>query len=397
MAMPYDDVTFTREKLYEEVWARPVIQVAKDVGVSDVALAKICRKLGVPVPPRGYWARVAAGYARKRRPLPPAPANAPRSHVFRRWRGPDGAVAPTIAEGDAPLVAVAATLEAPHRLIRTSRAHVQRLAKDYTGRSRPREPVLDVAVSEASVDRALRVMDALLKALEARGHRVEVRAVDAPSSGSSYARPDTPPDRWWQTVTVVEATAVEFSLAEDHETVTVQPPPPDGLRQTQSWLLPRPVKERIPNGRLILAIHDSLYTPRQTCGDTKRQPLEARLGTFILMLEAMAAAVRAEAIEAARRREEWRREEERRRLAEERRRREEALVKDLDRRLDLWVTAARYREFAEAVLAQTSGDTDPASRARWVAWARAYADRVEQAAVRDVPDPRSDADSSSSE
>ncbi len=302
--MPYDDVTFTREKLYEEVWARPVIQVAKDVGVSDVALAKICRKLGVPVPPRGYWARVAAGYPRKRRPLPPAPANAPR---------------------------------------------------------------------------------------------VEVRAVDAPSSGSSYARPDTPPDRWWQTVTVVEATAVEFSLAEDHETITVQPPPPDGLRQTQSWLLPRPVKERIPNGRLILAIHDSLYTPRQTCGDTKRQPLEARLGTFILMLEAMAAAVRAEAIEAARRREEWRREEERRRLAEERRRREEALVKDLDRRLDLWVTAARYREFAEAVLAQTSGDTHLASRARWVAWARAYANRVEQAAVRDVPDPRSDADSSSSE
>jgi hypothetical protein len=35
--------------------------VAKRYHVSDVALRNICAKLGVPVPPLGYWAKVAAG------------------------------------------------------------------------------------------------------------------------------------------------------------------------------------------------------------------------------------------------------------------------------------------------------------------------------------------------
>ena len=45
----------------KEVWKEPVIVVAKRYGVSEVALAKACRKLAVPLPPRGYWARVRAG------------------------------------------------------------------------------------------------------------------------------------------------------------------------------------------------------------------------------------------------------------------------------------------------------------------------------------------------
>ncbi|NLT70206.1 MAG: hypothetical protein GXX91_05875, partial [Verrucomicrobiaceae bacterium] len=40
--------TVTREKLYEEVWKTPGRQLAERCGVSDVALAKICRKMNVP-------------------------------------------------------------------------------------------------------------------------------------------------------------------------------------------------------------------------------------------------------------------------------------------------------------------------------------------------------------
>jgi hypothetical protein len=36
--------------------------LAKRYNISDVALGKVCRKLLVPVPPRGYWARVEHGY-----------------------------------------------------------------------------------------------------------------------------------------------------------------------------------------------------------------------------------------------------------------------------------------------------------------------------------------------
>lgn len=54
-------VRYDREKLYQEVWSQPVQQVARAYGFSDVFLARICRKLDVPVPPRGYWAPVRAG------------------------------------------------------------------------------------------------------------------------------------------------------------------------------------------------------------------------------------------------------------------------------------------------------------------------------------------------
>jgi hypothetical protein len=62
---------YEREKLYEEVWKEPVLVVSNRYGVSNGALAKACRKLTVPLPPRGYWAKVRAG--RKALPRPPLP------------------------------------------------------------------------------------------------------------------------------------------------------------------------------------------------------------------------------------------------------------------------------------------------------------------------------------
>ena len=50
-----DKTTYDREVLYSEVWAEPVRIVAERYDVSDVALAKACRKLAVPLPGRGYW------------------------------------------------------------------------------------------------------------------------------------------------------------------------------------------------------------------------------------------------------------------------------------------------------------------------------------------------------
>lgn len=61
---------YDREKLYKEVWERPVSKVAKDYGISDVGLAKVCRKLQVPLPGLGYWAKKAHG---KEPPTPPLP------------------------------------------------------------------------------------------------------------------------------------------------------------------------------------------------------------------------------------------------------------------------------------------------------------------------------------
>ena len=63
--------TLAREDLYKKVWSEPMTKLALSLGISDVGLAKICRRANVPVPERGYWARIAAGQPIKRPPLPP--------------------------------------------------------------------------------------------------------------------------------------------------------------------------------------------------------------------------------------------------------------------------------------------------------------------------------------
>jgi integrase len=68
---------FKREALYELVWTAPVSEVAARLGVSDVALAKLCRKAGIPIPYRGYWAKSDAGQSLKRPALPKAPERLP--------------------------------------------------------------------------------------------------------------------------------------------------------------------------------------------------------------------------------------------------------------------------------------------------------------------------------
>ncbi len=55
---------YRRQELYERVWSQPVAKIAPSYGIS-VALAKICRKLKVPLPGRGYWAKRTHGHSVK--------------------------------------------------------------------------------------------------------------------------------------------------------------------------------------------------------------------------------------------------------------------------------------------------------------------------------------------
>ncbi len=51
----------TRKQLYEQVWSTPVSILAKSYGLSDVGLAKICKKHDIPRPSLGYWAKKQHG------------------------------------------------------------------------------------------------------------------------------------------------------------------------------------------------------------------------------------------------------------------------------------------------------------------------------------------------
>ena len=67
------DARLTREELYTRVWEVPMRTLAPQLGLSDVGLAKICRKLLIPRPWRGYWREKETGRRGRAPKLPPWP------------------------------------------------------------------------------------------------------------------------------------------------------------------------------------------------------------------------------------------------------------------------------------------------------------------------------------
>ena len=62
---------FSRQAFFDLMWSKPIKDIAPDFGISDVALAKFCRKYEIPLPGRGYWAKLQAGKPVMAFALPP--------------------------------------------------------------------------------------------------------------------------------------------------------------------------------------------------------------------------------------------------------------------------------------------------------------------------------------
>jgi hypothetical protein len=61
---------WNRVELYNEVWNQPLVNLSQKYGISDVRLGKVCRKLKIPHPGRGHWAKRAVGQTVEQVPLP---------------------------------------------------------------------------------------------------------------------------------------------------------------------------------------------------------------------------------------------------------------------------------------------------------------------------------------
>lgn len=46
-----------KETLRSLVWEIPTVKLAKELGFSDTAVSKLCKRWGIEKPPRGYWAK----------------------------------------------------------------------------------------------------------------------------------------------------------------------------------------------------------------------------------------------------------------------------------------------------------------------------------------------------
>ena len=66
------ELPLTREVLYTLVWSEPMLKAAARFDVSSSYMARVCTRMNVPRPERGYWARLAVGQTPMKIPLPEA-------------------------------------------------------------------------------------------------------------------------------------------------------------------------------------------------------------------------------------------------------------------------------------------------------------------------------------
>jgi hypothetical protein len=170
---------YDREKLFDEVWAEPVMVVAPRYGLSDVGLKKLCTRLQVPTPARGHWAKVKSG-----RGIPPKPQLKTYKGNSRYLLKPliahrtrpeeaelvDERLATVIAYEQEPahLIKVPTRGTRWHPLVAATRDAFQATYKDNRGLPLPGGKGLNITVSPEQRPRALRIINALVRGLEAR-------------------------------------------------------------------------------------------------------------------------------------------------------------------------------------------------------------------------------------
>jgi hypothetical protein len=172
----------TRDELYELVWSKPVTHVAKDYGVSDVAIRKICKKHDIPLPPLGYWAKLQHGKKVEQSKLPPLRKG--QQNKFSLWVRQKRVLVDNIIQveeaardnetRDERRITVPGTR--PDRLhpMAAATEKVLRKAKpdheDFVTSNA--EDKIGVVIGKNSIDRAILLINTFLEATVERGHQL---------------------------------------------------------------------------------------------------------------------------------------------------------------------------------------------------------------------------------
>lgn len=212
-----------RSELYEQVWSMPMTKLAQELGISDVGLAKACRRHAVPAPPRGYWAKLRAGQKPPKTPLPAPeldtvvhfatsdPAERARQREMEQRRIEQLKVAATAVVIRSPVL-FAQDLDGVHSLVKATRRYCDRLPKliERDKRlgimawrdSRPedrlpreqygryflfRQGLLDITASLGVMDWVLRFHATVLRSLTEGGAKIAHRTA---STDRSYRSPE---------------------------------------------------------------------------------------------------------------------------------------------------------------------------------------------------------------
>lgn len=350
-------VKITRAELYELVWGTPMSQLAEQFGVSDVALAKTCKRLGVPHPGRGYWARVAAGQRVKRTPLAKAATGETEWTILER------STEPRPPKPEVPKVPVPADLRGSSEAIRRLGEALGSATKDQYERlslGGAERPLL--AVTVATHRRALLLLAGLAAAAEKRGHTFSFEGDGGERRLLLTAAGERLP------VSVVER------LEQKDHVLTAE----EEKRAASGYRRGIPKYDEFAGGRLQLFMYGEAGA-RTSWSDTKTRTLDRQLGSIVVAAESEVHRRREH-----RRAEELRRkEEERRRAAEEEarlsKRRQQARAKyqeelgaDLGRAASAWSDVQAIRSFLDAVREAIPSSQRSARTTAWLSWADSF-------------------------
>jgi hypothetical protein len=374
--------TINRKDLYQKVWETPITRLSKEYGLSDVGFSKICKKHNIPRPPRGYWARKAAGYKVKQLPLPQGEDVTieinpnPYSQNANKSKELISKMSSYKQSNEDPII-VPDRLSSPHPLIKQSSEILNGRQANVLGIvTPPKKRCLDIAVSKGSLRRALRIMDTILKVLDKKGYGVYL------SEG--------------RTKTKILEVPISFGISEKLVTKRKRPEEHD-LNGRYRFGHSRFIEERVPSGDLGLTIHEAqdfyIYGCQQNWNDGKKSKLENRTNSFIDGLVTVAVAK----IERDKEREEEERlrierqrqlEEERQKRAELRKKylEEDARVTRLISEAENWKRSQILREYIAEIEKKTTGGDLPFSLDKplveWLKWAHDQADRLDPLSPR---------------
>lgn len=348
-------------------------------GLSDVGLAKICAEWSIPCPPRGYWVKKRNGKTVRARKLPHIEEGNPVILSYRKLTVEEVEAALKITLGDPQIkfekypenhITVVEQLTEPHPLVVRTEKSIRNSKADEIGMVRPKaRQCLDLAVTPSLIDRSLCILDAIIKALDARKYPVTVIDGDRPRTQARVLEED-----------------IGFQLYED--TVRQErEPTQDEIEWELRWSPDRKFYVRVPSGKLVLRITDG-HGLRRCWTDRSDRRVEQFLNSFVIGLIRTAEAVKVERFNIEIRRKEReqqerrRQEEEQRRRAEERQRQEEEThLRRLEAEAAAWVKAEQIRAYVAAVkeaAQRDAGAVVPGGELeRWVAWAMNQADTLD--------------------
>lgn len=366
-------IQLTREELYEQVWSTPMRTLCREYGLSDNGLRKICKRHHVPTPRVGYWAKLEHGKRVTKLMLPSIEDEALSTITICKCDTPPEAERLSVEYDDdimcllkrvkeAGPYQVGDTLRGAHPLIRAVKDALTNASPDEHELILARRPragdVPSVVVSKESVPRALRFMDALIKAIESVGGKIEFDG-----------------DRWHRR-TVVNFAGEKASTIRLRERYNQRPndQPKESDIFRRKWRF-------VPNGLLLLDQGPSSYR-QPYCADTvKATCIESQIGEVLtkLVQEAGEARIRRRAREQQRRHEADLRSQREKLQAEQvaERRRIEGLLAEANALQQSEILRSYIRVVKRNGVANGGRFQSQEAIDAWIEWASNQADRID--------------------